>query len=65
VDSERARIIALLNKCEAMLAEMAHRDDPALLPAMADVQAAALHLRARLRVVEQRNREQPRRTKME
>ena len=52
---EHARIRAKLDKCEQMLQRMASRDDPGLLPAIAEVQQIALELRAQLKAIETRS----------
>ncbi|HSL63609.1 MAG TPA: hypothetical protein VK874_03035 [Gaiellaceae bacterium] len=49
MDPERKPMRHLLEESEATLAELADRDDPALFPLLARVQATVLQLRALLR----------------
>lgn len=48
MEKERARLVALLDQSEAMLAELASRDDPKLFATIADLQQTVLQLRAQL-----------------
>jgi hypothetical protein len=48
VENQRARLVALLDQSEAMLVELATRDDPKLFATMADLQQTVLQLRAQL-----------------
>ncbi len=48
MENERARLVALLDQSEAMLAELASRDDPKLFGTIVDVQKTVLQLRAQL-----------------
>ncbi len=48
MEKQRARLAALLERSEAMLAEIASRDDPKLFGAIGDLQQTVLQLRAQL-----------------
>ena len=54
MERERARLVALVDQSEAMLAELARRDDPKLFATMADLQQTVLQLRTQLAAVEKR-----------
>ena len=48
MENERARLVALLDQTEAMLAELASPDDPKLFATIVDLQQTVLQLRAQL-----------------
>ena len=48
METKRARLVALLDQSEAMLAELARRDDPNLFGTIVDLQQTVLQLRAQL-----------------
>ena len=54
MEQERARLVALLDRSEAMLAEMASRDDPALFAVVVDLQQSVLQLRAQVVALDHR-----------
>jgi hypothetical protein len=54
VEQERARLVALLDRSEAMLAELASRDDPALFAVVVDLQRSVLQLRAQVATLDSR-----------
>ena len=56
MDEQRARLVALLDRSEAMLAEMASRDDPALFAVVVDLQETVLQLRAQVTALDNRAR---------
>ena len=51
LDAERETISRMLELCEATAVELAELDDPEVLPLLAEVQAVALALQARLRAL--------------
>ena len=56
MEKQRARLVALLDRSEAMLAKMASRDDPALFGAVVDLQQTVLQLRAQVTALDNRAR---------
>lgn len=56
MEDDRARLVALLDQSEAMLAELASRDDPKLFATMADLQQTVLQLRAQLAALDKSKR---------
>lgn len=56
MEADRARLVALLDQSEAMLAELAGRDDPKLFATIADLQQTVLGLRARLAALDREAR---------
>ena len=59
MEEQRARLVALLDRSEAMLAEMASRDDPALFAVVVDLQQSVLQLRAQVTALDNRARPIP------
>ena len=57
MENERARLVALLDQSEAMLAEVASRDDPNLFATIVDLQQTVLQLRAQLTALDNRTRQ--------
>ena len=56
MENERARLVALLDQSEAMLAELASRDDPKLFATIVDLQQTVLQLRVQLTALDKRAR---------